>query len=78
MVRKWIVRFKIILLNTDFLTLKNTPNISISANELLKAYTLGYFPMADSRNDKNLVFIDPEYRALIPIEKFHISKRLDS
>ena len=26
--------------------------------------------------DKNLVFIDPEYRALIPIEKFHVSKSL--
>ena len=37
---------------------------------------LGYFPMAKSRKDKNLVFIDPEYRALIPIESFHISKSL--
>ena len=37
---------------------------------------LGYFPMAESRKDKNLVFIDPEYRALIPIEKFHVSKSL--
>ena len=55
MVRKWIVRFKITHLNTDFLTLKKTPNIPISANELLKAYTLGYFPMAESRNDKKLV-----------------------
>ena len=56
--------------------MKNTPNISISANELLKAYMLGYFPMAESRNDNNLVFIDPEFRALIPIEKFHVSKSL--
>jgi len=56
--------------------LNNTLNITISANELLKAYTLGYFPMAESRNDKNLVFIDPECRALIPIEKFHVSKSL--
>ena len=32
--------------------------------------------MAESRNDKNLVFIDPECRALIPIEKFHVSKSL--
>ena len=51
-------------------------NISISPNELLKAYMLGYFPMAESRKDKNLVFVDPEYRALIPIEGFHISKSL--
>jgi leucyl/phenylalanyl-tRNA---protein transferase len=37
---------------------------------------LGYFPMAESRKNKNLVFIDPEYRALIPIESFHVSKSL--
>ena len=37
---------------------------------------LGYFPMAESRKNKNLIFIEPEYRALIPIEKFHISKSL--
>ena len=37
---------------------------------------VGYFPMAESRKDKNLIFINPEYRALIPIEKFHISKNL--
>jgi leucyl/phenylalanyl-tRNA---protein transferase len=32
--------------------------------------------MAESRKNKNLIFIDPEYRALIPIEEFHISKSL--
>ena len=37
---------------------------------------LGYFPMAESRKNKNLIFIEPEYRALIPIEKFHVSKSL--
>ena len=36
---------------------------------------LGYFPMAESRKNKNLVFIDPEYRALIPIEKFPCFKK---
>ena len=56
--------------------MKHKHNISITPKELIKAYMLGYFPMAESRKDKNLVFIDPEYRALIPIEKFHISKSL--
>ena len=37
---------------------------------------LGFFPMAESRKDKNFIFIDPEHRALIPIEKFHVSKSL--
>ena len=51
-------------------------NISISPNELIRAYMLGYFPMAESRKNKDLVFIDPEYRALMPIKSFHVSKSL--
>ena len=51
-------------------------NTYISPNKLIKAYMLGYFPMAESRNDKKLLFIEPEYRALIPIKKIHISKNL--
>ena len=37
---------------------------------------LGIFPMANSRKDKQIVFIDPEYRALMPIDKFKASKSL--
>ena len=58
------------------MNLKDEHNISITPNELIRAYMLGYFPMSESRNDKNLLFIDPEYRALMPIEKFYISKSL--
>ena len=32
--------------------------------------------MADSRKDKKVMFIDPEYRALMPIGKFKASKSL--
>ena len=37
---------------------------------------LGIFPMANSRKDKKIIFIDPEYRALIPIRRFKASKSL--
>ena len=37
---------------------------------------LGIFPMADSRKDKKILFIDPEFRALVPIGKFKASKSL--
>ena len=37
---------------------------------------LGIFPMADSRRDKKIVFVDPKYRALMPIGKFKASKML--
>ena len=56
--------------------MKYKNNISISPNELIRAYILGYFPMAESRKNKDLVFIDPEYRALMPIKSFHVSKSL--
>ena len=37
---------------------------------------LGIFPMAENRKDEKIIFIDPEYRALIPISKFKASKSL--
>ena len=37
---------------------------------------LGIFPMANSRKDKKIIFIDPEYRALMPIRRFKASKSL--
>ena len=37
---------------------------------------LGMFPMSESRKNKKFFFVDPEFRAVIPIFKFHISKSL--
>ena len=36
----------------------------------------GIFPMSNSREDKEVFFVDPEYRTLIPIKGFHFSKSL--
>ncbi len=56
--------------------MKNTNNILISPEELIQAYMYGIFPMAESREDKKLLFFDPNLRALIPIENFYVSKSL--
>ena len=56
--------------------LSNRYSSLISPEQLVKAYTHGIFPMAESRNDKKIIFIDPEYRALMPISKFKASKSL--
>ena len=37
---------------------------------------LGIFPMSDSRSNKNIFFVDPKFRAIIPISNFRISKSL--
>ena len=47
-----------------------------SPEDLLICYRLGMFPMADSRDDPSLFIVDPERRGLIPLDAFHIPKRL--
>ena len=43
---------------------------------LLSAYSKGYFPMAQSREDSTLQWFYPEKRGIIPLENFHISRSL--
>ena len=43
---------------------------------LLNCYRQGVFPMADSRDDMNLFLISPEHRGILPLEGFHIPRRL--
>jgi len=43
---------------------------------LLRAYAQGYFPMAQSRNDPDLFWLDPEMRGILPLDSFHVSRRL--
>jgi len=43
---------------------------------LLGAYASGIFPMAESRHDPDLYWIDPDVRGVIPLDGFHIPRRL--
>ena len=43
---------------------------------LLKAYACGIFPMAEDREDTEIHWIEPEFRGIIPIDQFHIPKKL--
>jgi leucyl/phenylalanyl-tRNA---protein transferase len=43
---------------------------------LLRAYAVGVFPMADSRTSRQLYWLDPEERGILPLERFHVPKRL--
>lgn len=43
---------------------------------LLKAYRSGIFPMADSRDDPEIFWIEPKRRAILPLERFHCSRTL--
>ncbi len=46
------------------------------ARELLDCYARGVFPMADARDDARVFLIDPEHRGIIPLDRFHVSRRL--
>jgi leucyl/phenylalanyl-tRNA--protein transferase len=43
---------------------------------LLKAYAAGVFPMAESRDDAGVFWVDPRARGIIPITGFHVSRSL--
>jgi leucyl/phenylalanyl-tRNA--protein transferase len=43
---------------------------------LLRAYRVGIFPMAESADDPELFWVDPKRRGIIPLDGFHLSRRL--
>jgi leucyl/phenylalanyl-tRNA---protein transferase len=49
---------------------------SITPQVLLKAYSVGVFPMAESADDPSLYWVEPEERGILPLDDFHISHSL--
>lgn len=43
---------------------------------LLRAYAMGVFPMAESRDAPRIHWVDPRKRGVIPLDNFHISRSL--
>lgn len=54
----------------DNIVLEITPEV------LLKAYACGIFPMAESADDPGLYWIEPEQRGVLPLDSFHVPRRL--
>jgi leucyl/phenylalanyl-tRNA---protein transferase len=50
--------------------------IEITPEILLKAYAAGIFPMAEDADDPSLFWVEPRERGIIPLDRFHMSKRL--
>lgn len=48
----------------------------ITPKILLRAYAMGLFPMAESRDDPAVHWIDPRHRGVLPLDGFHISRSL--
>jgi len=43
---------------------------------LLRAYAIGIFPMAEGRGNPEVRWIDPRRRGILPLERFHVPRRL--
>jgi leucyl/phenylalanyl-tRNA--protein transferase len=49
---------------------------AFTVDDLIACYRRGVFPMADARDDERLFLVDPEQRGVIPLDGFHLPKRL--
>lgn len=49
---------------------------AFTVDDLIACYRRGVFPMADAREDERLFLVDPEQRGVIPLEAFHVPRRL--
>jgi leucyl/phenylalanyl-tRNA--protein transferase len=57
-------------------TTRESGLLAITPQVLLKAYACGIFPMAESAEDPSLYWIEPDERGIIPLHRFHLTRRL--
>jgi leucyl/phenylalanyl-tRNA--protein transferase len=50
--------------------------VEITADLMLRAYRHGLFPMAEARKGDRLYWLDPEKRGILPLDRFHLPRRL--
>jgi leucyl/phenylalanyl-tRNA--protein transferase len=48
----------------------------ITPELLLRAYSIGLFPMSDAADDPEIFWVEPELRGILPLDAFHVSKSL--
>lgn len=52
------------------------PGHRIPVDLLLRAYASGVFPMAESADDPEVFWVQPELRGVIPLDTFHVPRSL--
>lgn len=50
--------------------------MKLSAEVLIEAYRLGFFPMASSRDSGDVMWVRPEFRGIFPLDQFRVSRSL--
>jgi leucyl/phenylalanyl-tRNA--protein transferase len=56
--------------------LSEPTRLLLSPDLLLRAYAIGIFPMAESREATEIHWVEPTQRGIIPLESFHVPKSL--
>lgn len=51
-------------------------SLELTPELMLRAYRQGLFPMAETRTSDRLYWLDPEPRGVMPLDRFHIPRRL--
>jgi leucyl/phenylalanyl-tRNA--protein transferase len=55
---------------------RDNPLLEITPQVLLRAYACGIFPMAESADDPQLYWIEPQARGVLPLERMMVPRRL--
>ena len=50
--------------------------MEITPELVLKAYASGVFPMAKSKADQDVYWVQPDERGILPLDQFHVSRSL--
>ena len=50
--------------------------VELSPALILRAYGCGLFPMAEGKAERDVFWVDPETRGVIPLDHFHVARRL--
>jgi leucyl/phenylalanyl-tRNA--protein transferase len=51
-------------------------SFEVTPDLMLRAYRAGLFPMAETRLGDRLYWLDPEQRGVLPLDSFHLPRRL--
>jgi len=54
----------------------SSADYAITPQILLRAYSIGLFPMAESAEEEQLFWVDPQERAIFPLDAFKVSHSL--
>ena len=50
--------------------------LRLTPEVLIAAYSAGIFPMAESADDPELFWVEPRHRGILPLDRFHVPRRL--